>query len=72
MPLMKQISSWRIMPELAKRTGATKELKASASRKWAGLMNTCKVQVEERILRELIYDQMPEDSDLRALSSVTV
>ena len=48
------------------------ELKASASLKWAGLMNTCKVQVEERILRELIYDQMPEDSDLRALSSVTV
>nr|WP_325189267.1 TnpV protein [uncultured Oscillibacter sp.] len=31
----------RIMPELTKRAGAAKELKASASLKWAGLMNTC-------------------------------
>jgi hypothetical protein len=46
----------RIMPELAKQTGATKELKTSAPLKWAGLMNTCKVQVEESILSELIYD----------------
>ena len=46
----------RIMRELAKRAGATKELKASAPLKWAGLMNTCKVQAEETILSELIYD----------------
>lgn len=46
----------RIMPELAKRAGATKELKASAPLKWAGLMNTCRVQAEESILSELIYD----------------
>ena len=46
----------RIMPELAKRAGATMELKASASLKWARPMNTCKVQMEESILRALIYD----------------
>lgn len=45
----------RIMRELAKRAGAAKKLKASTSLKWAGLMNTWKVQVEKRILSELIY-----------------
>lgn len=42
----------RMMPELAKRAGAIKELKASASLKRAGLMNTCKVQAEEHILSD--------------------
>ena len=45
-----------MMPEMAKAAGATKELKAYAPLRWAGLMNTCKTQVEEIILSELIWD----------------
>ena len=45
-----------MIPEMAKAAGATKELKASEPLKWVGLMNTCKVQVEEIILSELIWD----------------
>ena len=45
----------RMLPALAKAAGATEELKASDPLKWTGLMNTCKAQVEETILRELIY-----------------
>ena len=44
------------MPEMAKATGATKELKAHDLLRLAGLMNTCKTQVEEIILNELIWD----------------
>lgn len=45
-----------MMPEMAKAAGATKELKAHDPLCWAGLMNTCKAQVEEIILSELIWD----------------
>ena len=45
-----------MMPEMAKAAGATKELKAHAPLRWVGLMNTCKAQVEEVILSELIWD----------------
>lgn len=45
-----------MMPEMAKSAGATKELKAHDPLSWAGLMNTCKAQVEEVILSELIWD----------------
>ena len=45
-----------MMPEMAKAAGATKELKAHDPLRWAGLMNTCKAQVEEIILNELIWD----------------
>ena len=44
-----------MMPGLAKAAGATEQLKASDPMKWAGLMNTCKAQVEEIIQVELIY-----------------
>lgn len=44
-----------MIPEMAKAAGATKELKASEPLKWIGLMNTCKAQVEEIILGELIF-----------------
>ena len=44
-----------MMPELAKAAGATEELKASDPMKWVGLMNSCKAQAEEIILKELIY-----------------
>ena len=45
----------RMMPELAKAAGATEELKARDPLRWTGLMNACKAQAEEVILRELIY-----------------
>ena len=45
-----------MMPEMAKVAGATQELKARDPLRWAGLMNTCKAQVEEIILNELIWD----------------
>ena len=45
-----------MMPEMAKVAGATEDLKARDPLRWAGLMNTCKAQVEEVILSELIWD----------------
>ena len=45
-----------MMPELAKSTGATEELKAQDPMKWVGLMNSCKAQAEEIVKYELIYD----------------
>ena len=39
----------RMMPEMAKAAGATRELKASEPLKWVGLMKTCKAQAEENI-----------------------
>lgn len=44
-----------IMPEMAKRAGATEALKASDPMRWVGLMNTCKAQAEEIVMNELIY-----------------
>ena len=44
----------QMMPQLAKEAGATEELKASDPMKWVGLMNTCKAQAEEILIRELI------------------
>ena len=35
-----------MMPEMAKAAGATEDLKARDPLRWAGLMNTCKAQVE--------------------------
>ena len=46
----------QMLPELAKKAGATEALKASDPMKWAGLMNTCKAQAEEVIMNELIYN----------------
>ena len=44
-----------IVPELAKRAGATEALKASDPMCWVGLMNACKAQAEEIVMNELIY-----------------
>ena len=44
-----------LMPELMKDAGATEALKASDPMRWVGLMNACKAQAEEIILRELVY-----------------
>ena len=44
-----------MMPKLAQEAGATEALKASDPIKWTGLMNNCKAQAEEIILRELVF-----------------
>ena len=41
--------------EMAKKNGATEELKAKDQMAWVGLMNGLKNQAEEMILAELIY-----------------
>ena len=43
-----------MMPGMAKKAGATEELKARDPMRWVGLMNCCKAQVEEIIFAELI------------------
>ena len=45
-----------LMPQLAKQAGVTEELKRKDPLKWAGMMNTLKVQAEEIILNELVYN----------------
>ena len=37
--------------------GVTEELKARDPMRWVGLMNTLKVQVEETIFQELIFQE---------------
>ena len=43
----------QMMPQLAKDAGATEELKARDPMQWGGLMNTCKAQAEEILMKEL-------------------
>ncbi|MFQ8843412.1 MAG: TnpV protein [Clostridium fessum] len=38
-----------------KAAGVTEELKAANQKKWVGLVNNCKAQVEEIIQNELIF-----------------
>ena len=45
----------QMMPGLMQSAGVTEALKASDPLKWVGLMNNCKAQAEEVILKELIY-----------------
>ena len=45
----------QMLPALAKAAGVTEELKASDPMAWVGLMNSCKAQAEEVILKDLIY-----------------
>ena len=45
----------QLMPALAKAPGATEALKASDPMKWVGLMNNCKEQAEEMILKEIVF-----------------
>ena len=44
----------QMMPELMKRNGVTKELKAKDPMMWTGVMNNLRNQAEETILAELI------------------
>ena len=45
-----------IVPELVKRNGVTKQLKAENQMEWVRQMNACKAQAEEVVKAELIYD----------------
>ena len=45
----------QMMPQLAKASGATEQLKARDPMQWVGLMNSCKAQAEEILLAELIH-----------------
>lgn len=45
----------RMMLQMAKVAGATEELKVRDQMAWVGLMNNCKVRVEEIIRADLIY-----------------
>lgn len=44
----------QMMPGLMEAEGVTEQLKASDMMRWVGLMNSCKAQAEEIILKELI------------------
>lgn len=45
----------QLLPQMAKATGITEQLKVTDQMRWVGLMNTVKAQVEEIIFAELIY-----------------
>ena len=45
----------QMMPGLMESAGVTEDLKARDPMTWVGLMNNCKAQAEEVILRELIF-----------------
>ena len=45
----------RIMPKLMQAAGISERMKAENPMQWVGLMNNCKAQAEETILRELVY-----------------
>ena len=44
-----------MIPKLMKAAGISEKLKAENPMQWVGLMNNCKAQAEETILRELVY-----------------
>ena len=44
-----------MLPRMMEEAGVTEELKARDPMRWVGLMNTLKVQVEETIFQELIF-----------------
>ena len=45
-----------IVPELAKRSCVTEQLKAENQMEWVRQMNACKAQAEKVVKAELIYD----------------
>ena len=44
-----------MLPRMMEAAGVTEELKARDPMRWVGLMNTLKMQVEETIFQELIF-----------------
>ena len=45
----------RLLPQMMEAAGVTEELKAHDQMAWRGLVNICKVQIEETILHKLVY-----------------
>ena len=45
----------RMLPQMMEAAGATEELKARDQMAWVGLVNNCRVRVEEIIMADLIY-----------------
>ena len=46
---------FQLVKDYAQRQGITERLKAENQMEWVGRMNSCKAQVEEVIMAELIY-----------------
>ena len=44
-----------LIPQMAATADATEDLKARDPMWWVGLMNACKHQAEELVLREVVY-----------------
>ena len=44
-----------MLPRMMEAAGVTEELKSRDPMRWVGLMNTLKAQVEEVVLKELVY-----------------
>lgn len=44
-----------LLPKMARDAGLTEEMKNTDPMKWVGTMNTLKAQIEEIILKELVY-----------------
>ena len=45
----------KLLPQMMETAGVTEELKARDQMAWVGLVNNCKVSVEENILNEVVY-----------------
>ena len=45
-----------MLPRMMEAAGVTEELKAHDPMLWVGLMNTLKAQVEEMILKEIVFE----------------
>ena len=45
-----------LLPRMMEAAGVTEELKAHDPMRWVGLMNTLKAQVEEMILKEIVFE----------------
>ena len=45
-----------MLPSMMEAAGVTEELKSRDPMRWVGLMNTLKAQVEEMILKEIVFE----------------
>lgn len=45
----------QLIPQMTKDADVTEEMKASDPMRWIGVMNTIKAQVEEIILKKIIF-----------------
>ena len=45
-----------MLPRMMEAAGVTEELKVRDPMRWVGLMNTLKAQVEEMILKEIVFE----------------